>query len=338
MAGDFQRVNDEVLKKRSNGWRGMIRIESVGGSVSDVIKAEQQYLPEKLIYAEGDSWFDKFTPIPLTGTNLLDAIRTPFITAVVDVSHIGNEAADMAQGWQARQTKAMFDMFEFDAILLSAGGNDLKNLFAEEFKAQAALAGAKIWTQPELDQLANPSNYRDFFDKVIKDIARFVEIRNVGRKTRERRPGEGPTPLLINGYDYLQPRPSGASIFAGTRLGCGPWLYDTMEAAGLTPAQMRAATDAVVDELNSQLTDLCGNYVNVQLINHRGLLVPARHDATGPDADWLDEIHPNEGGFAKLARNRWDVALATALGWTPANTNDLVAAVATVNASTARPA
>ncbi|MET0937376.1 MAG: hypothetical protein ABWX83_15380, partial [Luteibacter sp.] len=49
----------------------------------------------------------------------------------------------------------------------------------------------------------------------------------------------------------------------------------------------------------------------------RGLLTAAAAGSDGPDADWADEIHPSQAGFAKLARNRWDVALSTALGWKP---------------------
>lgn len=325
-------VHPQVLQDPDRGWRRMIRIDTVGGSVGDVIEATREFLPEKLVYAEGDSWFDKFTPIPLSGTNLLDAIRTPFLTAVVDVAHIGDEVRDMVRGHQARQTRAMFRLFDFDAILLSAGGNDLKNVFTDLFAAKAlADEGVASPFQPkDLEQLATPSTFRIFFAEVVRNIGRFVDLRNAAHSERTRQ-----APIFVHGYDYLQPRPAGAAIFAGSRIGRGPWLYPSLEAAGLDDAAMRSTADAVVDELNRQLREVIAPLHNVHVIDSRGLLRPAAPGSTGSDADWLDEIHPNAGGFTTLARHRWDVPLARALGWQP-GADDLVDALLPWNPSTAR--
>src|SRR5690349_15369500 len=118
----FVQASQQALRDPARPWRAMFRVECTGGNVSDAIEAQGTYMPERMIYAEGDSWFDKFTPIPTSGTNLLDAIRLPFVSVVVDVSKIGSEAREMVTGQQARQTRAMFDLLSFDAILLSAGG------------------------------------------------------------------------------------------------------------------------------------------------------------------------------------------------------------------------
>jgi lysophospholipase L1-like esterase len=307
-------VAPAVLNDPSRRWRRMIRIDTVGGNVVDTIKAIQELLPDKLVYAEGDSWFDKFTPIPLSGTNLLDAIRTPFLTAVVDVAHIGDEVRDMVRGHQARQTRAMFDLLAFDAILLSAGGNDLKNVFADLFGAKAlADEGVQSGFQPrDLDRLARPASYSEFFEDVMRNIGRFVDLRNAAPNATTRA-----APIFVHGYDYLQPRPAGAAIFAGSRIGRGPWLYPSLKAAGLNDTRMRQAADAVVDEMNRQLAKVIAPLPNVHVIDQRGMLTPAAPGTTGSDADWLDEIHPNPQGFVRLARNRWDVPLSRALGWQP---------------------
>jgi len=325
-------VHPAVLADPSRGWRRMIRIETVSGDVGEVIKATNDFLPERLIYAEGDSWFDKFTPIPSTGTNLLDAIRTPFLTAVVDVAHIGDEVRDMVRGHQARQTRAMFKLFSFESILLSAGGNDLKNAFADLFAAKAlANEGFASPFQPQdLDRLATPGSYTEFFDEVVGNIGRFVDLRDSASDAVTRA-----APIFVHGYDYLQPRPAMAQIFADSRIGPGPWLHPSLKAAGLADAQMRAAADAVVDEMNRQLRQVIAKLANVHVIDQRGLLTPAAPNSTGADRDWLDEIHPTKEGFTKLARNRWDVPLSRALGWKPA-AGDLVPALAVSNQSTAR--
>jgi lysophospholipase L1-like esterase len=328
---EFAAVAPAVLNDPARRWRRMLRIDTVGGNVMDVVKATTELLPEKLVYAEGDSWFDKFTPIPESATNLLDAIRTPFLTAVVDVAHIGDEVRDMVRGHQARQTRAMFDLFAFDAILLSAGGNDLKNVFADLFAAKALAAeGVQSRFQPrDLDRLARPASYAEFFDDVMRNIGRFVDLRNAARSPTTRA-----APIFVHGYDYLQPRPAGAAIFAGSRIGPGPWLYPALKAAGLGDVQMRAAADAVVDEMNLQLAQVIAPLPNVHVIDQRGLLVPAAAGTTGSDADWLDEIHPNAQGFAKLARNRWDVPLSRVLGWQPGQ-GDLTAPLPPATTSTA---
>jgi hypothetical protein len=327
-------VHPSVLTDPSRNWRRMLRIDTVGGDVSQVIKATNDLLPERLVYAEGDSWFDKFTPIPSPGTNLLDAIRTPFLTAVVDVAHIGDEVRDMVRGHQARQTSAMFKLFSFQAILLSAGGNDLKNVFADLFATKAsANEGFTSPFQPKnLDRLDSPASYTEFFEDVMRNIGRFVDLRDSAKDAMTRA-----APIFVHGYDYLQPRPAGANIFVGSRIGKGPWLPPSLKAAALTDAQMRAAADAVVDEMNRQLQQLIAKLANVHVIDQRGLLTPAAPNTTGADGDWLDEIHPTREGFTKLARNRWDVPLSRALGWRPV-AGELVPALPVSNLSTAQAA
>jgi len=208
----------------------------------------------------------------------------------------------------------MFKRFSFQAILLSAGGNDLKNVFADRFATLAMVNdGHGSPFQPgDLDGLARPASYTAFFDDVVRNIGRFVDLRNAAPDGATRN-----APIFVHGYDYLQPRPAGAQAFASTRIGRGPWLYPALKAAGLTDAEMRAAADAVIDELNAQLARVIAPLPNVHLIDQRGVLTPAAAGSDGPDADWMDEIHPSQRGFAKLARHRWDVPLALALGWQP---------------------
>ena len=167
-----------VSPKRLAGvpaWQPMRRIDTLSASIETIGNALSDPLLERSVYAEGDSWFDKFMPIPATGTNLLEAIRTPFRTAVVDVSHIGDEVRSMVSGWQARQTKEAFRFFRFNAILVSAGGNDLKNLFVARFDRKA---GRETTLEADIDRLATPASYREFFADVVSNIKLFVDLRN----------------------------------------------------------------------------------------------------------------------------------------------------------------
>jgi lysophospholipase L1-like esterase len=331
LISDYMAVSPALLSDPVCGWRRMIRIDTPGGDIGEAIRAANELLPAKLVYAEGDSWFDRPTTSPNTGGSLLEAIRTPYLTAVVDVSGVGEEVRDMVRGHRARQTQSMFRRFSFDAILLSAGGNDLKNVFADLFAARAlASDGFTSRFQPDqLGMLAQPDRYTDLFDEVIRNIGRFIDLREAARDGMTRR-----APIFVHGYDYLQPRPAGSRVFSDSRIGGGPWLHPSMKAAGLSDAQMRSTVDVVVDELNRQLQRVIAPLPHVHLIDQRGLLMPALPGASGPDGDWTDEIHPSRQGFNRLARSRWDVALSSALGWCPGS-GDLVPALVPVNRSTA---
>lgn len=290
------------------------RIENTGGNVQVVADAINQYPFQRLVYAEGDSWFDKFTPLPLSGMNLLDALRVPAFAGLVDVSHIGDVASDMVSGWQHRQTKAMFKLFDFDAILLSAGGNDLKNLFADLYH-DLGQRRAGLTTQSSsrlLDQMQAGTLVEDPFDKVMANIRRFIALRDNAGSARTRA-----APLVLHGYDYLQPRPAPAQVFAGSKLGAGPWLHPALTEAGMSDAAMLAATRQVIDRLNDKLRDLVASFpadAGLWLLDQRGLLTLAAPGSTGKSGDWQDEIHPTPVGHAKLAEQRWNPVLAKVLG------------------------
>jgi hypothetical protein len=304
----IQPLRRDIEARADLRWQPLHRIEDTGGDLQVVQAALAQSGFERLLYAEGDSWFDKFTPIPMAGANLLDAVRSPFVAGVVDASHIGDEAREMVSGRQARQTKAMFDVFDFDLILLSAGGNDLKNVFSDLFTSRVLAAqGVKTaWSAHELARA--PADHSAVFDGVIASIGRFIGLRDAARRDRTRA-----APIVLHGYDHLQPRPAPATLLAGSKVGRGPWIYPALKEAGLSDAQMRAEARQVVDTLNRRLAALVAGLPNVYLIDQRGLLTPAEPGSTGASNDWLDEIHPTPEGFVKLARQRWDIVLASLL-------------------------
>jgi lysophospholipase L1-like esterase len=285
-------------------WRRMIRIDTVSGEIDAIADGIAAYAPAKVVFAEGDSWLDKFTPVPLPGTNLLDAIRTPFHAAVVDVASIGDTSDDVVTGWQAKRTRALFKFFDFDAIVLSVGANDLKNLYAG--RIEQMIAGGL--SPQEIQSLLEPSTYAAEFDQVVANVRAFVALRDASPRPTTRR-----APIVVHGYDYFQPRPARASVFAGAPLGAGPWVYPVLQGAGLDSAHMKRAAGAVVDQLNQSLADAFGGAASVIVIDSRGVLQPARPGTTAQDGDWLDEIHPSAAGFDKLASQRWSATLADAL-------------------------
>jgi hypothetical protein len=251
----------------------------------------------------------------------------PAFVGVVDVAHIGDISGDMVVGHQRRQTEAMFKLFDFDLILFSGGGNDLKNLFAELYSVKASLEGVVAGLasgHPLTAKLAKLATTDDdeFFDNVIDNIKAFVALRNASPRARTRA-----APIFVNGYDYLQPRPVRGAIVGDLLKIAGPWIYPSMHAAGLSDAEMLAATTLVINKLNQRLLSDISTLENVYVIDQRGLLTLAAPGSTTASGDWLDEIHPTAAGFVKLARNRWDCALANALGC-PLNPGEIIRPIA----------
>jgi GDSL-like Lipase/Acylhydrolase family len=322
-----QQIAPATLSNPLMPWRKMIRCDTPSGDFELINRYVSDHFPEKLVFAEGDSWFDKFTPIPNPRTNLIEEIRLPFRTVVVDVSTIGDESGDMVKGRQAWRTRALFKfgMHGFDAIILSAGGNDLKNLYATKL-AEYSAGGI---TAEEIIELCRPNSYTKYFESVIENIRAFIALRDNAGNTKTRK-----APIILHGYDYIQPRPAKAGIFSGDSFGSGPWLYPVLQQAGFSNAQMRSAADAVVDKLNEMLAAKVANMENVYVIDSRGLLDTARPETTSDDSDFLDEIHPNGNGFEKLARCCWNSALAGLLGW-KAKEGQLIEACSTTGVSTA---
>ncbi len=284
--------------------RRMTRIDTVSGEIDQIASGISANAPGKVVLAEGDSWLDKFTPIPVDGTNLLDAIRTPFEASVVDIAQVGDTSRDIVSGWQLKRTRKILNFFDFDAIILSVGANDLKNLYAG--KIEAMVEGGL--TATEIETLLQPATYSQDFASVVANVQTFISLRDASPSAITRS-----APILLNGYDYFQPRPAKAEVFAGSNFGPGPWVYPALHAAGLSATKMKAAADAVINELNRSLCAAFGASTNVHVIDTRGILTPAPANSTSAVGDWLDEIHPSKAGFDKLAALRWSGVLSSLL-------------------------
>jgi len=262
---------------------------------------------ERLLLCEGDSWFDIFTPAPLHEPNLLDALRLPRRALLVDVSHVGDTAKEMATDPQAANTVHLLNEFKFDALLLSAGGNDLKNAFKEMFVQMMALRKKGMRVPYDLAAMtAHPSTANSIFEEVVGYIASWIGLRGKSKLNRD-------TPVVLHGYDYLQPRPAYARLFINGPRISGPWVHPILCAAGKTDEQMRDIAKEVIDTLNALLARRIGPLPNVRLLDTRGTLKLAKPGTDRASSDWMDEIHALPEGWAKLAERAWNPILRTIL-------------------------
>jgi hypothetical protein len=258
---------------------------------------------ERVLLAEGDSWFDIFTPAPLNQPNLLSALRVPWRAAVVDISHIGDTAEAMSTGSQAAHTRVLLDTFKFDVLLLSAGGNDLKDAFNELFLRAAA--GASQKSEAELLDVES-KQARDIIDTVCNSVAHWIGLRDASKLNPH-------TPVILHGYDYLQPRPAGARLWMDGAVVQGPWIYPVLKELGASDDEMREKAHVVIDTFNDALQQRVGGMPNVHLLNTRGTLTLAAPATDRKSNDWMDEIHPTPEGFDKLAKAKWNDRIAAVI-------------------------
>ncbi len=226
------------------------------------------------LLAVGDSWFDH-------GANdLADCLQRDAGHAVSSLAISGSTLEQLAYGFLPRGYLGVSDAhrvsraedlvyaleaFRPDALVISAGGNDVKggalNLLGSALLSPAGFRAddvqryvADAFTQPYRDLVA-----------LVADKARRM-LRRV--------------PIVVQGYDY--PRVSPRVARFAEQLGGG--------SRGLVDSVGRAFIDA----FDAVLSDLAAEHRGtVYLADLRGTLTEA--------ADWADEIHPSAQGFARLA-------------------------------------
>ncbi|MBI5784308.1 MAG: hypothetical protein HZA64_02530 [Rhodocyclales bacterium] len=246
--------------------------------------------------AEGDSWF---TLAALPGGNLLQELHLDRWAMVVNTAYPGDKLSNIVE-WRDNQEFVRLlavpgFAYQWDAILLSAGGNDL-----------IAAAGTRggLLKQPAADPMVlenwiNRASLQKFLDYVKANMACIVDLRDSADS-----PNKG-IPIYAHTYDYPTARPAPAK-FMGTLDFSGPWLYDAYVGIGLPEQLWVPMTEFLIDALAETLLGM--NLANVHVIDTRGVMARAAEGSTGDSGDWLNEIHANRNGRKKLA-HRWNDVL-----------------------------
>jgi lysophospholipase L1-like esterase len=242
---------------------------------------------DPLILAEGDSWFNKFYP---TGDNLLDQLDLPRGSRIIDHSWSGDKADDMFGAARLEPIAQYLDLAEYDAILLSAGGNDIisqiGNLLDGNGNA-AALDAEKV---------------ADAFQKIETLLRAFCYSRNGTRNAETR--------IFIHAYDFVTPRDAPVKNHIA-----GPWVYPRLVANGVTDPQVQC--DLLKDLLTRWQARLAilaepaspQHVPGFHVLLSQGVLEPATSGTTSRSGDWEDEIHPTKAGYRKLAARLYNPVL-----------------------------
>ncbi|HEV8315125.1 MAG TPA: hypothetical protein VGQ23_18835 [Burkholderiaceae bacterium] len=255
------------------------------------------------LLAEGDSWF---TIAAIPSSNLLLELRLAKSAQVFNLAYPGDTLKHMAAiahnyDLQRYLAKRNFN-YQWDALLLSGGGNDIIDSVSSLVRAQA----------PAGSDPARPESYVDLaqLDALLvalqADYASIVALRDSADSLSQG------APIFVHTYAYPTPRNAPATfLFAPVR---GPWFYPVLKNSGLGEALQMGIAEVVIDRLADALLALDSQSGRVEalpafhVVDTRTALVRAAFGATGPSGDWLNEIHPNHDGYRKLAGR-----LATAL-------------------------
>jgi len=241
--------------------------------------------------AEGDSWFtlsDLLSPSFLYrfGNN----VPLKQGTLIVNCAFPGDTLAKMVDWTENMNFPKLLARehfaWEWDGIMLSAGGNDI---------IEAALAPTGI-----LQACASPASFHDFIvsdamtvlENHLKEYFRYlVSLRDTSAIAANRT-----IPIFYHTYGYPTARNAPASV-------SGPWLYEAFMQKNIPANYWNELADALMDALATMLRGFAKLGTNLQLVDtlKNVDLVRANANDTGSSGDWLNEIHLNNNGKDKVA-------------------------------------
>jgi len=251
--------------------------------------ADDPVFYDDLILAEGDSWF---TIGGLFAQNLLMNLRFERPTLILSCASPGDTIVHMsALAHNHVYKEALRYDYPWKAILLSGGGNDLIDRADEIVLDKNQRKGRKI-TGPK--DYCDEEKLLELITEVKSGYRTLVSVRDAS--------GASGVPVIVHTYDYPTPRNSPARFIIGN---VGPWIYPALVHSKVPRTDWISVSDYLFDALADGITGLSAeqpDLANFHVVKTRGLLKRASEAALGDDADWLNEIHPNDDGYKKLAK------------------------------------
>lgn len=262
--------------------------------------------------AEGDSWFSIGTLNPAKNSNLLFEMAFSKRWCAVNCAVPGDTLRRMVQMTRDPQFISLLcgpQAWEWDGLLLSAGGNDLISAVGvpptEPDPARRLLRPQSEWG-PLADGAArylSDPGWGTFCTYLKANFDDLVKLRDAG-------PSKG-KPIFIHTYACPVPREAGAG------LGLGPWLLPSLVEYGIPAADRLEVARLLLGRLAALLIEI-GNdtqrYPNVHVFDTSCLALDAAlADNAGESGDWINEIHLTWRGYEKLAVP-WAAAIEAAVG------------------------
>lgn len=269
-------------------------------------KAEfQQSLNDysRVFLAEGDSWFS-YGSTKLR--NVFSSMQLPYRACLLNISEPGDTLRRMHE--TTRNEQFFFYLQNksgrrWSAIFLSGGGNDLMDALWNK-SAQRS----EILVRPNAPGSIDQSNLRSVIDEdALASLLSYIKL-NVAQIVAQGRDGRGSdskdVPLFMHTYALAQPRNAPVRHVGG-----GPWLFPACVWLGIDPALWLDLSRLLLEELAACIKSIdLPNFHVVDTLALTTTLIPAAAGTTGDSNDWDNEIHPNRGGYKKLA-DTWAVEI-----------------------------
>lgn len=263
-------------------------------TVADVYSGEPGNSPGSAEFAyrflaEGDSWF---TIGGIPSSNLLYEMRFPQQGIVVNIAYPGDtlvHIADLASNNDLKKMLTERFGYRWHAIVLSAGGNDLMD------RASAVLQNPGTGSSDPQDYV-NAAQLTRFIADVQQGYRTIVALRDSSQSANHG------VPVVAHCYDYPTPRNAPARFFSVGLL--GPWLYKAFNDKLIDESMWVPVSDFLVNALADAIAALGsgpGALPNFHFVDTRDTLQRAAVGSTGVSGDWLNEIHPSQAGYRKLA-------------------------------------
>ncbi|NMG35663.1 hypothetical protein GRF61_14530 [Azoarcus sp. TTM-91] len=252
----------------------------------------QSRLDDKQAYAwrflaEGDSWF---TIGAIPSSSYLYELNLSRPSVLLNLGYPGDTLSNMAQMTGnkefARRLAHPNWASDWDAILLSAGGNDLVNK-VDNLVVQSPAADTPVKDCIDPEELAR------FRTRIRQGMEEIVALRDAPGSVNAGKP------IIAHTYDYPTARPApGNFLFVPVTQ---PWLMPNFVERNVPEALWPALARHLLDLLGDVLLELERELPAFHVVDTRGTLDPAAPGARGNSGDWLNEIHPNAAGYRKLA-------------------------------------
>lgn len=227
---------------------------------------------------------------------------------IVNGAKIGDTIENMLSLANVERIERLYKEFDLSAILLSAGGNDMVDHFARLARTLPK-SGVNIRTKSFMRSMGKGEELKPVLDLIEMKLREFIYLRDSAPRQSVRN-----APILLHGYDYMQPRNAKSRIIGSVRLK-GPWFYPSLVKLGYADDEMLSIGKMVIDTLNQRLISVARDpgLKNLWFIDQRGLLTIAQPHTSKKSGDWDDEIHLTRSGIRKTTNAFWTPVLARAL-------------------------
>lgn len=241
------------------------------------------------ILSEGDSWFNfnRFAP----EENLLQHLNFKKDTVIVNVALSGDTIQDILEKKRFRFFRDALKSRKWNMILFSAGGNDLIDAFCGDYHiGDEVIKILKPATSKNFMDYMNDAAMDKLFAYVQASYAKVAKLRVSLAKGIN-----SETPIVLHCYDYFTVRNGSENISKRCK---------ALKKQRVPVELWKPISEYMVYRLAKTLLDLHDPTKHFYVVNTCGTLISADDNVIGDSNDWRNEIHPNHGGYQKLADQR----------------------------------